>query len=263
VSQLVRLAGKVAVVTGAGRGIGSAIALAYAAEGASVALAARSEDALEGVAATIEQAGGRALPVVTDVRDPVEVARLARTVAGALGEVDVLVNNCGIAGPTAVLWEIDPLEWDATLRTNLTGTYLCCRAFLPEMVARGSGSVVVIGSGTGKRPLFGRTPYATTKLGLVGLVRTLAVEAGPHGVRVNLISPGAVEGERLDAIVDAQSRAKGITLAQARDEMRSVSPLGRLVGPEDVARAAVFLASDEAASITGEDLNVTAGAVMH
>ena len=192
-----RLDGQVAVVTGGGRGIGRAIALRCAAAGADVALAARSADQIEEAAGLIEAQGRRALPVVTDLRDPDQVTRLADTVTGELGGVDLLVNNSGIAGPMKVLWEIDPEGWNETIDVNLTGVFLCCRAFLPAMIQRRSGNVVVIGSVTGKRPLHGRTPYAATKIALVGLVRTLAWETGEYGIRVNLISPGAVGGARI------------------------------------------------------------------
>ena len=258
-----RLAGKVAVITGASQGLGRAIALLCAAEGARVALAARSEERLAEVAGLIEAAGGRALAVPTDLRERPEVERLAEAVTGELGPADVLVNNAGVGGPTSVLWETDPDEWEQTLRVNLTGTFLCCRAFLPAMVARGSGSVIVIGSMTGKRPLMGRTPYAASKLGLVGLVRTLAWEAGRHGIRVNLISPGPVDGERLDRVLAAQAEVKAISLEEAREEFASGSPLRRFVAADDVAEAVVFLASDASASVTGEDLNVSSGSTMY
>jgi NAD(P)-dependent dehydrogenase (short-subunit alcohol dehydrogenase family) len=258
-----RLEGRVAVVTGAGQGLGRAIALKCAQEGAHVALAARSADLLADVAEQIAAAGGQALPVVTDLRDPDQVTRLADTVTRELGHADVLVNNSGIGGPTSVLWEIDPEDWDETLRVNLTGTYLCCRAFLPGMVKRKSGSVVVIGSVTGKRPLFGRTPYCASKMGLVGLVRTLAWEAGEHGIRVNLISPGPVDGERLERVIAGQAKVKSISYDEARDELASGSPLRRFVSPGDVADAVVFLASESSASVTGEDLNVSAGLAMY
>lgn len=258
-----RLLGRVAVVTGAGSGIGRAIAVKCAAEGAHVALAARSEDRLRETAEHIEAAGGSALPVVTDLRDGRQVTSLAKTVERELGNADLLVNNSGVAGPTSVLWEIEPEDWEETLRVNLTGAYLCCRAFLPGMVSRRSGNVVVIGSATGKRPLYGRTPYSASKLGLVGLVRTLAWEAGEHGIRVNLISPGPVSGERIERVIEAQAKIKGITRDEARDELTSGSPLHKFVTPEDVAEAVVFLASDAARSVTGEDFNVSAGLVMH
>jgi NAD(P)-dependent dehydrogenase (short-subunit alcohol dehydrogenase family) len=257
-----QLDGKVAVVTGGGRGIGRAIALDFAAAGADVALAARSADQIEEVAGLIEAQGRRALPVVTDLRRPEQVTRLAETVASELGDVDVLVNNSGIAGPMGVLWELDPEAWNETVDVNLTGVFLCCRAFLPGMIERRSGNVIVIGSVTGKRPLHGRTPYAATKLALVGLVRTLAWEVGEYGIRVNLISPGAVAGERIERVIEGQAATKGITAEEARAELAGGSPLKRFVDPEHVAAAAVFLASDAGESVTGEDLNVAGGLAM-
>ncbi len=258
-----KLEGKIAVVTGGGRGIGKEIALRLAAEGADVALAARSADQIEEVAKLIENDGRRALPVVTDLREPEQITALAETVTNDLGEVDVLVNNSGIAGAMGNMWEIELDGWQETMDVNLTGVYLCCRAFLPPMVDRRSGSVVIIGSGTGKRPLKGRTPYAASKLGLVGLVRTLAWELGEHDVRANLVSPGFVDGERLQRVVEGQAEAKGQTIEETRSEMTASSPLLRFVDPQNVAAAVAFLASDDAASITGEDFNVTSGLVMY
>jgi NAD(P)-dependent dehydrogenase (short-subunit alcohol dehydrogenase family) len=257
------LAGKTVVITGAGRGIGRAIALACARNGADVAVAARSKDQIDQVAAAIQSMGRRALAVATDLREPAQVDQLATTVRREFGDVDLLVNNSGVAGPTKVLWAVSVDEWEETLRVNLTGVFLCCRAFLPAMVERGSGSVIVIGSATGKRPLHGRTPYAASKLGLVGLVRTLAWEAGPHGVRVNLISPGAVDGDRLETVVEAQATARGISADDVRAELAGASPLHRFVEAGHIADAVVFLASDAGASITGEDVNVTAGMTMY
>ena len=252
-----------AVVTGGGRGIGRAIALRCAAEGADVALAARSMDKLEEVAGLIEAEGRRALSVQVDLRDPEQIDGLRDVVLEQLGAPDVLIANSGIAGPTAPLWEVEPADWDETFAVNVRGTYLFLRSFLPEMLARGSGSLIVIGSMTGKRPLLARTPYAASKTALIGLVRTLAWEVGESGIRANLISPGPVDGERLERVIAGQSEAKGVSLEQASEELAAGSPLRRFVPAGDVAEAAVFLASEEAASVTGEDLNVSAGLAMY
>jgi len=257
------LEGRTAVVTGASQGVGRVIAERFAREGARVVLAARSRERLDETAARIAAAGGSALVAPVDLRSAEDVGRLAERVHDEVGTVDTIVANSGIAGPTAELWKIDPEEWEETIAVNLTGTFLLCRALLPAMVDRGSGSVVVIGSTTGKRPLWGRTPYAASKLGLVGLVRTLAVELGPSGVRVNLISPGGVEGPRVDAVIHEQARAVGTSYQAVYDDYVKEVPLRRLVTADEIASAAVFLASDASAAITGEDLNVSGGVAMY
>jgi len=254
---------KVAVVTGAGRGIGRAIALAFAGEGADLVLAARSVDKLHEVAGEITGMGCQALVVPTDVSSEESVANLRDRTLEHFGRVDILVNNSGVGGPSAPLWEISPVDWDETFAVNVRGVYLCCRAFLPAMVARRSGVIINIGSMTGKRPLVNRTPYAASKLALVGLTRTLAWEVGPCGIRVNVISPGPVEGERIEWVVRRLAEARGIPVEEARRSLAEASPMGRFVLAEEVARAAVFLASDLASAITGEDLNVSAGVVMY
>jgi NAD(P)-dependent dehydrogenase (short-subunit alcohol dehydrogenase family) len=254
------LAGAVAVVTGAGKGIGRHIALALAGAGATVAAVGRDVAALE---ETCELIAGRALAVRADISDASQVQAMAERGLDELGKVDVLVCNSGIAGPTAPLWEVAPADWEEVLRVNVTGTFLCCRALLPAMIERRGGSIVVIGSVSGKRPLHGRTPYTTSKLALVGLVRTLAWEVGAHGIRVNLISPGYVAGPRIERVIAAQAEALDVAPEEARARFTSASPLGGLTAPEDVASCAVFLASPAAASVTGEDLNVSAGVAMY
>ena len=257
------LQNKIAVITGGGRGIGRAIALAYAKEGANLVLASRSQEALEETQTMVEEFGRKALVVSTDIRREDSVRNLAERALHHFGHVDILVNNSGIAGPTASLWNINLTDWEETFAVNVTGAYLCCRAFLPGMIEQRSGSIIMISSMTGKRPLYGRTPYAASKLALVGIARTLAWEVGSHGIRVNVISPGAVEGERIKQVVHNQAVAQGISEEEALQQFTSNSPLGRLVPPGDIAAAAIFLASDKAASITGEDMNVSAGTVMY
>jgi NAD(P)-dependent dehydrogenase (short-subunit alcohol dehydrogenase family) len=254
---------KIAVITGAGRGIGRAIALAYAREGAHLVLAARDMAALEETRALAAEFQREILVVEMDLRQRESVLALAEQTLNHFGQVDILVNNSGIAGPTAPLWEITPEEWQETLDIDLTGPYLCCHAFLPSMLARRTGNILMIGSMTGKRPLFGRTPYAAAKLGLVGLVRTLAWEVGPYNLRVNLISPGPVEGARIKRVVQEMARLQGISTEEASLLFLRDSPLDRIVPPGDVANAAVFLASDLSGSTTGEDFNISSGIAMY
>ena len=254
---------KIAVITGAGRGIGRAIALAYVQEGARVVLAARSVEALQETQAEIARLGGTGIVLPTDISDPDAIEALVTQTLAHFGRIDILVNNSGIGGPSAPLWEITPSEWEETFKVNVTGTYLCCRAFLPHMIKQRAGCIVIIGSMTGKRPLLNRTPYAASKMALVGLARTLAWETGPYNIRVNVISPGPVEGKRIEWVIRTQAEAKGISVDEARQQFTSGSPLGTLITASDIADAAVFLASDKAKAITGEDLNVSAGNVMY
>jgi NAD(P)-dependent dehydrogenase (short-subunit alcohol dehydrogenase family) len=257
----------VAVVTGANRGIGRAIAVAFAAAGYAVLASARDPASLadtvaeaEKAARTAEPRGGTAVAAAGDVQDEASMAALAAA-AQNLGPVQVVVANAGVAGPTAPLHKITLKQWRDTIATDLDGVFLTFRAFVPGLIARRSGSLIAISSMTGKRPLHGRTPYAAAKMGVIGLVRTLATELGPYGVRVNAVNPGYVAGPRMDLVVRRQAEVRGIPEEQVRAEVSSGSPLGQMVSAQDVAAACVYLAS--APAITGEDLNVTAGVVMY
>jgi len=252
-----------AVVTGGAKGLGREIVAALLAAGYRTVLSGRDKDALAATAAALDPGGERTLAVPCDIRDEAAVTDLAAAALDRFGQIDVLVNNSGIAGPTAPLWETRADLWREVVETNVVGTFLCCQAVLPEMIRRGSGSIVTVGSMTGKRPLHGRTGYAASKTALIGLTRTLAAEAGPYGVRVNLVSPGPLDGDRIRRVFAAQAESRGITAAQAEAEMVADSPLGRLVPPADVASAVVFLAGHASASVTGEDLNVSAGIVTY
>ncbi|GMQ85363.1 MAG: glucose 1-dehydrogenase [Acidimicrobiia bacterium] len=253
---------RVAVVTGAGQGIGRVIAMAFADAGYDLVLAARNVANLNETADLVTGKGSEAHVVPTDLTSQAEVAALADAVE-SIGRIHTLVNNSGIGGPSGPMWELDVDEWDETFAVNTRGVFLATRALLPQMIELGSGSVTVIGSHTGKRPLWGRTAYATSKMALVGLVRTLALETGPHGIRTNLISPGWVAGPRIDWVMQKQAEAKGQTYEEARAEFEAHSPLLRLTEAQDVANTCVFLASDNAAGITGADINVNSGVVMY
>ena len=146
---------------------------------------------------------------------------------------------------------------------NVFGVFAVTSTVLPVMIGQGSGSVVIVGSISGKRPLFGRSAYTSTKTALIGLTRTLAIEAGPHGIRVNLVSPGFVAGPRIEWVMRAQAEARGIDVDEVRAEFEGESPLARLTDPTDVARTVAFLTSESSAGITGADLNVNSGVVMY
>jgi NAD(P)-dependent dehydrogenase (short-subunit alcohol dehydrogenase family) len=252
----------VAAVTGANRGIGRAIAVGLAASGFTVAASARDPASLAGTVAEAGEAGGTAVPLACDVRDEASVAAMAAQ-AQALGPVHAVVANAGVAGPTRPLHEITLADWRDTIATDLDGVFLTFRAFVPGMIERGGGSLIAISSMTGKRPLHGRTPYAAAKMGVIGLVRTLATELGPYNIRVNAVCPGPVAGPRIDEVIRKQAAARGITEEQARAAFTGASPLGRLVQASEVAAACAFLAADDSAAVTGEDLNVAAGVVMY
>jgi NAD(P)-dependent dehydrogenase (short-subunit alcohol dehydrogenase family) len=254
---------RVTVITGASQGIGAVIARTFGGEGDAVVLAARNAANLERVATEVRQAGGLPLVVETDVTDLSSLEAMVQEARSEFGGIDVVVANSGIGGPSGRLWELDPDEWDATFDVNVKGVFLTARAVIPTMIEGGGGSIVVIGSISGKRPLFGRSAYTSTKAALVGFTRTLALEAGAHGIRVNLISPGFVAGPRLDWVIQAQAEARGVTAEAVRAEFESQSPMGRLTDPQDVADTAVYLASGRAAGLTGADLNVNAGVVMY
>ena len=248
--------------TGANRGIGRAITVAFAAAGFAVAASARDLASLAEVVADVEQAGGTAVPVACDVRDEASVEALAVR-AERIGPVRAVVANAGVAGPTAPLHEITLEDWRETLAIDLDGVFLTFRAFIPAMIQRRAGRLIAISSMTGKRPLHGRTPYAAAKMGVIGLVRTLATELGSHNIRVNAVSPGFVAGPRMEQVVRRQAAIRGIAEEQVQGEVTGLSPLGRMVRPEEVAAACVYLASDGSSAVTGEDLNVTAGVVMY
>jgi NAD(P)-dependent dehydrogenase (short-subunit alcohol dehydrogenase family) len=255
-------ANPVAVVTGANRGLGRAITVAFATAGYTVAASARDLASLADTVAEARKADGAAVPVSCDVCDEAAVAALAAR-AEQLGPVQAVVANAGVAGPTAPLHQITLDDWRQTLATDLDGVFLTFRAFIPAMIGRRAGSLIAISSMTGKRPLYGRTPYAAAKLGVIGLVRTLATELGPYHIRVNAVCPGFVAGPRMEQVIGRQAAIRGIADEKVRGEMTALSPLGRMVRPEEVAATCVFLASDRSAPITGEDLNVTAGVVMY
>jgi NAD(P)-dependent dehydrogenase (short-subunit alcohol dehydrogenase family) len=255
--------GASAVVTGAGRGIGAAIAKGLAGRGANVVVSGRRQDTLEVVCAAIKAEGGSAEYCVGDVTDPVHLAELMERGAGPRGILDVLVNNAGIAGPTAPLVDVSLENWNETLAVNLTGVFLACKAALPYLLRAGHGKILNIGSVTGKQPLPYRSPYAAAKLGVVGLTRTLAHEVGPSGISVNVISPWLVDGDRLQEVLGSMSIERGVTPSQLRAEMTAGTAFKRTVSEDDVVEAALFLCSPAANNLTGQDLNVAAGAVMY
>jgi NAD(P)-dependent dehydrogenase (short-subunit alcohol dehydrogenase family) len=258
------LTGKVAVITGGNQGIGLAIAQAMAGAGASVAIAARTAQSLLSAAEEIKKLGVDCLSVACDVRDPQSTDAMSTQVLEHFGKVDVVVANAGIAGAIRPMHELTYEEWQDCLVTDLDGVYLTFRRFIPPMIAVGEGgSLIALSSMTGKRPLPDRTPYCAAKMGVIGLVRSLAMELGPHRIRVNSVCPGAVGGERLDRIVRANALSRGISEEESMRQFSDPAALKRPTMADEVAAACVFLAGEASSGITGEDMNVSAGLVMY
>jgi NAD(P)-dependent dehydrogenase (short-subunit alcohol dehydrogenase family) len=256
----VKLEHQVAIVTGGGRGIGRAIALRLAAEGAAVTLAATGREPLEATARDIRAAGGRALECVTDVADEPAVQRMVAATVKEFGRLDILINNAGITGPTTAIASMERADWDRTLAVNVTGAFLCSKHAVPHMIARRSGRIVNITSVAGRIGYALRSPYAVSKWGMIALTRSLALEVGEHGITVNAIAPGAVQGDRIDAVVRARSAATGRPAEEIlREFFVDTAALKRTIPPEEIAATAVFLCTEEARNITGETLAVSAG----
>jgi NAD(P)-dependent dehydrogenase (short-subunit alcohol dehydrogenase family) len=249
------LAGRTALVTGAGNGLGRAIALALAGAGARVILVGRTEQALRETADAAAAAGTRV--AACDVASAQAVATLRDALADE--PVDLLVNNAGIGGPVKEITDIDPDEWDDVFTANVRSIYLMCRAFLPPMYSRGSGDVINVASVTGKRPLTRRVPYAASKMAVLGLTRTLAFEAGPRGVTVNSLSPGPCRGARMTRNFTAEAAATGTTCEQAEEAYVSRAALHRLV--EECEVAAAVLAMLRMPGLCGADIDLSAGMI--
>jgi NAD(P)-dependent dehydrogenase (short-subunit alcohol dehydrogenase family) len=254
----VRLTGRSALVTGASRNIGRAIALAFAAEGADLVLNTRANgDELEAVAAECRKAGGRVVTALGDIGDPAAAAAMVERGLAELGGIDVLVCNAAIR-PHKAIEETTLEEWHRVFAVDLHSAFYLARAVVPGMKARGRGSIIALG---GQSSLTGRPNTAAVtaaKTGLLGLVRALAAELGPHGIRANMVVPGFIDTERRYAewYPEFRERPPG-----APEQVKEI-PLRRLGRPEDIAEACVYLASDASSYVTGDALRVMGGRVI-
>jgi NAD(P)-dependent dehydrogenase (short-subunit alcohol dehydrogenase family) len=248
-----------ALITGAGTGIGRAIALRLARDGWGVAVNDIEPARAAAVAAEVAAAGPRSAVVVADVGDGEAARRMVAGAIEALGAVDLLVNNAGVCRLGSVA-EFPEADWRATFRVNVDGVFHCCQAVLPHMLARGRGGIVNLASWSGKAGAAHFGPYCASKFAVIGLTQSLAKEVAAHGIRVNAVCPGIVAGTEMRTRVDAESRALG--RPTSTDRVGWI-PMGRLAEPEDVAGVVAFLASDDARYMTGQAVNVTGGLWMH
>jgi len=240
---------KIALVTGASQGIGRATSLALAEAGASVAVAARSTDKLATLVAEIEAAGGAALAIPMDVADAAQVKAGFQQALAKFGRLDILVNNAAVTRDTLAL-RMKLEDWDAVLRTNLTGAHLCTQQALGAMLKQRSGRIINVTSVVAQTGNAGQANYVASKAGLIGLTRAIAVEVASRGITVNAVAPGFVETPMTDPLPQ-----------ELKDKLKSLIPLARFGKDRDIAAAIVFLASDEAGYITGQVLGVNGG--MH
>jgi NAD(P)-dependent dehydrogenase (short-subunit alcohol dehydrogenase family) len=256
------LYGKVAIVTGAAKGMGGVISAALAEEGAALVLAARDVDALERHEASLNErfADLRAVAIRCDVTDEAATADLAATAVKQFGAIDILVNTAGVIGPIETPAQDVALEdFRYVLGVNVVGTFLPCRAVIPAMIERGGGRIVNIAGTSGLRGYRNRVAYSSSKWAVRGLTRTLALELGPHGVTVNTVCPNVTNGERMDRIVSKKAERTGRTFDDVYADFASQTALGRFVDEVDVAEAVRFLVSERARNITGHDIVVDAG----
>jgi len=244
------LDGKVAIITGAGQGIGRTTALRFARDGAKVAVVEINEETGQSTVQAIQDQGAEASFVHADVADHADAARMIETVHEHFGRIDVLINNAGILRD-AQLHKMEEADFDDVINVNLKGTFNCTQAVAPIMREQGSGSIVNAASVVGINGNFGQTNYVASKAGVIGMAKTWAKELGRKGVRVNAVAPGFIGTEMIQSMPD-----------KVVDQMQSQVPMGRLGDPEEVAAVYAFLASDEASYINGTVISVDGGVVV-
>lgn len=244
------LDGKVAIITGAGQGIGKTTALRFARDGAKVAVVEINEETGQSAADEVDEQGSEALFVQADVADHADAQRMIQTVHDHFGQIDVLINNAGILRD-AQLHKMEETDFDDVINVNLKGTFNCTQAVAPIMREQGSGSIVNAASVVGIHGNFGQTNYVASKAGVIGMAKTWAKELGRKGVRVNAVAPGFIGTEMIQSMPE-----------KVIDQMQSQVPMGRLGDPEEVAAVYAFLASDEASYINGTVISVDGGVVV-
>jgi NAD(P)-dependent dehydrogenase (short-subunit alcohol dehydrogenase family) len=244
--------GRRVVITAAAGGIGRAFAEAFAANGDRVHICDINEQALNDVTSTNEAITA----TVCDISNRSSVETFVKTAADTLGGIDVLINNAGISGPTTSVEDMDPDQWEAVLAVNLTGTFNVTRLSIPHLKQSSAGVILMMSSLGGRFGYPDRSPYATTKRGLLALTETLALELGGAGIRVNAIAPGAVDGDRIQRVLRGRAESSGRTVEDVTADALGVQAIKRFVDPNDIAALALFLASDHARSISGQTIAI-------
>ena len=259
-----KLAGQVAVIVGGARGIGEAIAHKFSAEGASLVLVdlEKMKPQLDAVAEAITRKGGKAPVIAADCTDDRQVTAMVDETVRRSGKIDILVNSAGFRGPLVAVQDITEKEWDDVLTVNLKLVFLCCRAVLKVMMQQKSGNIVSICGTAGREGMALRGSLCAAKWGVVGLTQTIAKEAGPYGIRANVICPGGMDEPDLREMYAERAKGLGMEFSQLEKQVLELTPLRKYAKHEEVANAALFLASSDSSHTTGESLNVSGGRLM-
>jgi NAD(P)-dependent dehydrogenase (short-subunit alcohol dehydrogenase family) len=260
-----KLAGQIAIVVGGARGIGAAIARAFSREGASLVLVdlEKMKAELDQVAQAINQEGGKAVATVADVTDARQVDKLIDETVRRWGKTDILVNSAGLRGPLVPVQEITEEQWDSVHAVNLKAVFLCCKAVLKQMIEQKSGSILSITGTAGKEGMALRGSLCAAKWGVLGLTQTIAKEAGPYGIRANVICPGGMDEPDLRMMYAERAKGLGLEFSELEKSILEQTPLRKYARHDEVARAALFLASSDSSHTTGEALNVSGGRLMN
>jgi NAD(P)-dependent dehydrogenase (short-subunit alcohol dehydrogenase family) len=250
---------RVAIITGASKGIGRIMSQHFAREGARVVCAARSADLVNETVTLIEKAGGQAIAFVGDAAQEQDVRAMVGAAVKAFGTIDTLVNNAGDGGPTKPVQDYPTDEWLYTIHSCLTSSYMCTRFVVPEMIKAGGGAIVNISSMAGVRGLAFRIGYSSAKAGQIGMTKAMAQELAPYNIRVNAVAPGPVEGDRIDRVIAAKAKGLGSTEEEVRKRMLAGVSLGTTIPPQDIANIALYLATAPGRHISGQAISVCGG----
>jgi NAD(P)-dependent dehydrogenase (short-subunit alcohol dehydrogenase family) len=247
-----RLDGKRVVLTAGGAGIGRVTLETFVEAGAKVVTCDVDQAVLDRLRSDLPTVPA----IIADVSKPADVDKLFDLAREQLGGLDVLINNAGIAGPTAPIEDIEPDDWWRTLEVNITGQYLCARRAVPMIKAAGGGSIVNLSSAAGRFGFALRTPYSASKWAVVGLTKSLAIELGPHHIRVNAICPGAVEGNRINRVIAAKAEARGISFEAMYEDYVAQASMRRMVRAQDIANMILYLCSEGGSMVSGQAISV-------